>query len=150
MIDELLDKINSIIDQFVKSIDEDYSARFAADFMACLDEDVVEWALAVPENDGAAFYDNFIERFPHAAHYSFFLLCLLHEVGHLETEWNMIDDVIARNKSMRPADYYKLHNERIATDWAGEWLADNPRKAQTLDRELTAAINEFYAANLIE
>lgn len=145
-----MDAINAIINDFVKSINEDYSARPASDFMACLDEDVVEWSLVYPENDGRAFFLNFVERFPYALRYSFFLLCLLHEVGHLETENEMDDDTAARNKPMTSADYYDLHNEFIATEWAGEWLAANPEQAIDLDKRLRAAIKEFYAANLTE
>jgi len=37
----------------------------------------------------------------------------------------MVDDVVARRacKSEKDSErYYNLHNERIATDWAGEYL----------------------------
>lgn len=151
MLDKMIDAINDTINLFVKSIDPEYSACFAEDFMADLDTDTVEWALTYVESGGEAFYNHFVKRFPFAAQYSFFLLCLLHEVGHLETEWDMDDDTDFRNNAhVTTEDYFNLHNEYIATQWAGEWLEDNPEAAKALQAVLDEQLDYLYNALLTE
>lgn len=151
MIDRMIDALNKTITTFVKSFNEEYSARFAENFMADLDTDTVEWALSYVENGGEAFYNNFVMRYPFAKHYSFFLLCLLHEIGHLETEWDMDDDTDIRNNiHVSTDDYFNLHNEYIATEWAGEWLQENPSAADAIQAQLDEQLEYLFNALLTE
>jgi hypothetical protein len=73
----------------------------------------------------------------------------LHEVGHLETENEMEDDVdIRNNEIMTNEEYFNLFNERIATDWAGYWIEKNFQKAINLDDTFRNALNNLYAETL--
>ena len=144
----MFEKINETVKEFVKSIDEEYDCRMGLDFMACLDENVVVWSLLCTETSSKAFYDNFVSRFPKAKGLSFFTLSILHEVGHLETEWEMEDDVEIRNSKMTNEEYFNLFNEIIATDWAGSWIENNFQKAINLDDIFRNVLNNFYAETL--
>ena len=144
-----LEIINRAVVALVKYIDEEYDARMGVDFGACMDENVVEWSLLVPEGSGKEFYENFCTRFPVARGFDLFTLSILHEVGHLETEWEMIDDTKIRNrKGLTNAEYFNLFNERIATDWAGEWIENNIKLALDIDKIFKKMLKKFYEATL--
>lgn len=145
----MFEKINETVREFVKSIDEEYDCRMGLDFMACLDSDIVVWSILTLEKSGEAFYDNFVSRFPKAKGFSLFTLSVLHEVGHLETENEMEDDIdIRNNEIMTNEEYFNLFNERIATDWAGCWIEKNFQKAINLDDTFRNALNNLYAETL--
>ena len=116
----------------------------SGNFMACLTENVIEWTLIYKEQDGKAFYNNFIARCSAAKEFSFFFLSLLHEIGHFETEWEMKDDVKERNKHLSNEQYFNLFNEKIATDWAITWIEENIDTARSFDEKINNVLNEFY------
>lgn len=143
-----LKKINDTVASFVHSIDEEYECRMGQTFCAFIDEDVVEWSLVYKEEGGKAFYENFVERYPKAKGFSLFTLCILHEVGHLETQDEMRDDTKARNRIKSHKAYFNLFNERIATDWAGMWIDENYKAAVKLDDSFRSIISNFYKNTL--
>lgn len=143
-VQQWLDKINVELNAFVKTINEEYSCQYGTDFCAYLDNNIIEWTLLVTENSSEAFYANFVSRYPQVKGFSFFLLSLLHEVGHFETEWEMENDTEIRNSDLTDEQYFDLFNERIATDWAGEWILHNLLTAQKVDKQLTALLDDFY------
>lgn len=148
MLEMYLEKINALVREFVKSIDEDYDARMGKDFAAVLNKDIVEWSIIYVETGGCSFYENFVSRYPKAKALRLFTLSILHEVGHLETEWEMEDDLEERNTITDDEDYFNLFNEYIATEWAGEWVNDNLEKAIALDEKFYDAIHKMYDAVL--
>ena len=143
-LEKWFDKINLVIREVIKDFNEEYDCRMGADFTTYLDEDVIEWTLIYSEQAGDAFYKNFIERYPTAEEFSFFLLSILHEIGHLETEWEMVDDIKERNSKLTNEQYFNLFNERIATDWAGKWIENNYAAARCIDKKFSKILNEFY------
>lgn len=143
-------ELNEIIKKFVQTFDEDYSAEIGADFAADLDNNSVVWTLIYSEDGGKAFYSDFCNRYPPAKNYSFFLLSLLHEIGHLETEDEMIDDTDIRNTDLSNEEYFNLFNERLATDWAGEWIEENLTLAKQIDSKISFLLNNFYKVALAD
>lgn len=120
--------VTDLLTDFVRSFDEEYSVELGSDFEAVDDEKIV-YAIAMIDEEARNFAENFVARFPACAVFDIFTLSFMHELGHLETAWDMVDDVAQRNKLRKMTDkkkacalYYRLHNERIATDWAGEYL----------------------------
>lgn len=143
-LDKWIDTINSVVSDFCKSIDEEYESRMGCDFCAVLNENTIEWSLIYAEKAGQSFYENFVSRYPVAKELSFFTVSILHEIGHFETEWEMIDDTEIRNRELTNEQYYDLFNERIATDWAGEWIENNYSAARCIDKKFTEILNKFY------
>ena len=140
-----IEKINNAVREFVRSISEEYDCRMAKDFGACLAENVVEWSIIYIDTAGEAFYNNFVSRFPQAEGFNLFTLSILHEVGHFETEWEMEDETELRAvNEMSNDDYFNLFNERIATDWAGEWIENNFNEALALDNKFNKILKNFF------
>ena len=92
------------------------------------------------------FTDNFRSRFPVAKGFSNVTLALLHELGHFETcydcdeqypDWNRSEARKELHKKYKPTndlynanqEYFTWPDERLATEWAANWLTDaNNRK----------------------
>ena len=148
MLKDDLKLINDAVAAIVHLFDEEYDARMGADFGACLDENIIEWSVLAPEGCGKEFYEDFCHRFPVAWGFDLFTLSILHEVGHFETEWEMIDDTPQRNKKLTNQEYFALYNERIATDWAGEWIECNIDLALDIDNRIKKILKKFYENNL--
>lgn len=134
-----------ILDDFVKEFDEEYVVVMGSDFQADNIEETIYYAIAMMDEGAKSFRANFEKRFPVAKDFDIFTLSFLHELGHLETEWDMVDDTKERNKIKGEKDsekYYALHNERIATDWAGEYLNDHYFTAKALEEKVLTAIKK--------
>lgn len=114
--------LHSAINELLEQIDEEYSAIQGDIFEADTEEDAIYFTL---ENTKDAFYNDFINRFPMASAFEPFTLSVLHEIGHLETEDDIIDDTEERDAITTEEQYFKLYNEAIATDWAGFFIEDN-------------------------
>lgn len=133
--------ITAALTAFVRSFDEDYTCELGANFEALIDTDTIIYTIIMYDNSANSFRANFIERFPHCDDFTTFTLSFFHELGHLETSYDMIDDTgeriyINRLRNKRKAErrYYRLHNERIATDWAGEYLTAHHDEMKTWEK----------------
>ena len=83
------------------------------------------------------FADNFISRYPRCAVLSQIMLSLLHEIGHMVNKEAMTryDANVATS-----AEYFELPNEKIATDWAGNFASKNLQFCLDFDTKLNSAI----------
>lgn len=117
--------ITRALNAFVRSFDEEYSCVLAPAFEADMTNDIIFYSCFTTEANNVAFREDFIRRFPACADFDIFTLSFLHELGHLETEWDMIDDREQRQAIKDNESYFALYNEQIATDWAGEYLTAN-------------------------
>ena len=149
MISKEFSELTSALDAFVKeNFDEDYSVELGSDFFVDLDTDIIRYAVICPEADEKSFCADFINRFPACADISPLMLSLMHEVGHLEEEWQMEDDAKERELCTKAEDYYKLFNERIATDYAGEWITKHHDFVKECDKKFIT-IYEKILDNLL-
>lgn len=129
---------------FAHTFNEEYAVEFANQFCADVDSDTIYYSILYSERGGESFYNNFVRRFPACRGFSLFLLSFMHELGHLETEWDMDDDTEMRSKVTEDEDYYNLHNEFIATQWAGEWIETHLAAAREYDTKFTQILNAIY------
>ena len=144
-LERFIEKTDELVRGLVKSVDEDYDCEMGSDFCVYLDEDLIHWSLLYRDECGTAFYNNFIKRFPRAKGFGLFTLSLLHELGHLETEWDMEDDIAIDADALSNEDYFALHNEKIATDWAGEYLITHYDEVFAFDELIEAWLKAMYA-----
>jgi hypothetical protein len=145
MLDRFLEEINEVVNEIVKYFDEEYSAYLSDEFSADIVNDKVAYSLLVEPISNEEFRNDFVSRFVVADKYSDFLLSLLHEIGHLETVNDMIDDIEKRGKITDNEKYFNLFNERIATDWAGFWLEDNEVLAKRFDAQIEERLFNLYS-----
>ena len=131
MIEKDFEPVTAELAAFARTFDEEYSVQLGADFEA-VDDEMIVYAIAMSDEGATTFRADFIRRFPACADFDIFTLSFMHELGHLETAWDMVDDVKQREAIHAMTDkvkayrrYYALHNERIATDWAGDYLTEH-------------------------
>lgn len=103
-------------------------------------------------NDKTGFRKNFESRCPAARGFADVTLALLHELGHFSTEQDFEGTDYNRDAAMFTifllADseteanemYFQLPDERNATDWAIEWLAnaENRKTAKRFEKKFFA------------
>ena len=90
---------------------------------------------------------------------SVFTWSFLHEVGHCMT-WNHLNERTinhCRNikrkidrGSIKPTVYYTLADEKMATDWALNFVKKNHRLVQRFDVNILTEITNFYLENEVE
>ena len=136
--------IQNIIQNFVATIDEEYEVKCGTDFCVLPMENIIYWSFLVPE-EGRAFYNNFVSRFSFVKDFDIFTLSLLHEIGHLETMDEMIDDTLERNQKLSNEEYFNLWNEQIATDWAGYWIYKNFNEVKIFNTTICKLLQQYYA-----
>lgn len=141
-IDDMFQKVTDILQDFVSTLSEEYIVQMGTDFAADFDEECVYYSILMCDKAGRAFQKNFVERYPDCADFDLFMLSFMHEVGHLETEWDAENDTIVRNNIFNYDDYFNLHNEQIATDWAGEYLTENHDVMKMLEKKILAEIKK--------
>ena len=88
-----------------------------------------------------------------------FTWSFLHEVGHCMT-WNYLNKRTKhhcenikrkiRRKSIESTIYYKLADEKMATDWALNFVKKNHRLVQRFDVNVMTEITNFYLENEVE
>lgn len=144
--DKIFDSVTEVLTDFVRTFDEEYTVELSGDFMADNIEERIYYAPMSPAESGEAFRQNFVKRFPVCEVFSLFMLSFMHELGHLETEWDMVDDTDERNATKDNETYFALHNEKIATDWAGEYLTNHVAEMVKFDRELLEILGDIWAS----
>lgn len=137
--------------KFVKAIDEDYSVREDEDFEALLNEQVITITDTIRESD-FYFLQNIMRQAqnPTLPTLHPFTWSLLHELGHLETINDIIDDSEDRHRikcsplSVRDAfeEYSTLYNERIANQWAIDFVLDLPETILRVDELFVNILRE--------
>ena len=141
---ELIDIMNEI----VKSFNEDYSVVEGEEYSATLSTYVITYTPDVFLSD---FY--FIQEMYRRGGIEMPFLnpmtcSLLHEIGHLETEELMVDDTQLRNEYENSNDgaqesferYCELYNEQIATQWAIFYILDNKEQVKEWDKRLRLSL----------
>ena len=148
---KLFAPVTAMLNDFIQMFDEEYTVELAHKFCADNIQEVVYYTVVMPKDSVDEFTTDFIKRFPACSCFSEFMLSFMHELGHLETAWDMVDDVAQRNKLRKMTDkkkacalYYRLHNERIATDWAGEYLTAHKAEMQMLERQILTEIHKIW------
>lgn len=141
---KLFAPVTAMLNDFIQMFDEEYTVEFAHKFCADNIQEIVYYTVVLPKDSIDEFTTDFIKRFPACACFSEFMLSFMHELGHLETEWDMVDDTEERNAITDNATYFQLYNERIATDWAGEYLTDHKAEMQMLERQILTEIHKIW------
>jgi hypothetical protein len=105
----------------------------------------------------ADFSVNFYSRCPMAKGFANITLILLHELGHICTDGDLedwswldrveaLDDIGEKCKTRREKNfaYFKLPDEKAATDWAIEWLQnpENRKLAKAFEKKFFACLEK--------
>lgn len=141
-------KLNTELNYLLTFFDEEYTVKMGTDFEVDLDEKILYWSILYTEKSGDAFYKNFCKKFPFVKDFSLFTLAVFHEIGHIETEDEMEDDTDLRNTELSNEEYFNLHNEKIATEWAGNYINEHLMFTKYFDDKFTTILKNFYQSIL--
>lgn len=149
--EQWLDIINDEVNSFIQIFNEDYTAEIGSDFCCYPTTGEIEWSLLIVDSGGIAFFKNFCSRYPEVVDFNIFTLSLLHEIGHLETVLDMdFESTRKRASGLTNEQYFELHDEKIATDWAGNWIHNNYSLAKATDDYFSNLLSQFYADVITE
>ena len=157
-----VDSLENIVNDFLSEFG--VSAFLGEDFSYYFGEDKIEFAVAVGPS-----HEHFMAHFKELApeiECDPFLISLLHELGHHETLYEMDDDdadmstwakIELENKLGETDDpqkikylhdaYYNLPDEKLATDWAIDYIRQNTNKVAYFWAAVQAEILKFYYLN---
>lgn len=151
-----LETIDEIINRFTARFN--IKADLGEEFQAFCDDRIINYTLAIEEEDINYFIKDAETRYPDICA-DIFLWCLLHEIGHVMTNnmWSdeELDYFEAQKEEMfRYSDadlrnnwYHCLPDEFHATRWAGNYMRKHPKKIAEFWNELHLAIMRFYLNN---
>ena len=157
--DFISNKFEKAVNDIVQSFDPDYHTMLATDFMADVEELTVYFSVVIIEREDKIFMEDIYNRDNNLPVLSNLLWSLLHEVGHLETCDEMIDDEIERinisllsetQPDLASKKYHKLYNERIATDWAVDFVRNNIDQCLSWDNVLLTELPNFLKTYEVE
>jgi hypothetical protein len=154
-----INEINDIINEFLEPFE--LTAELGTDFDYCYFEDKIHYALAVGDVSSKLFLENAAARFPDIQA-DVFLWSLLHEVGHSETLDDLedgVEELCMETKEELDAHvedwsiesryqiYFNCPDEKAATDWAGNYMMENPEEIAAFWNTLQPALINFYKLN---
>lgn len=136
--------VTALLNDFAQMFDEEYTVELHHKFDADNIADVIGYTVVMPSDSVDEFTADFVRRFPACKCFHPFTLSFMHELGHLETEWDMVDDTEERNRITDNATYFRLHNERIATDWAGDYLTEHTAEMLIIERQVLTMLHKIW------
>jgi hypothetical protein len=150
------DKILELCDNFIidNFFDDFENVEISTDFECYPDTKEIFIGFVAPKNAVDGFIENLYTR-TKINDISDFTWSFLHEVGHCMT-WNYLNkrtqhhcEYVKRKIERGSIDYltyYTLADEKIATDWAGEYLTDHFSEMVEFDRELLEILGDIWAS----
>ena len=152
-----LSKITKLLNDFVKTIDEELSIEEDSDFAYYPLSNKITYSLVVSEKNNADFMRS-VEFFNPRVKCDIFLWSILHEIGHHETIDELSDTDLAdselikffvSNGCVSEELYYECPDERAATGWAVQYAESHAAILAKFWEELQKAIMRFYKLNHI-
>lgn len=152
-----LSKITKLLNDFVRTIDEELSIEEDSDFAYYPLSNKITYSLVVSEKSNADFMRS-VEFFKPRVKCDIFLWSILHEIGHHETIDELSDADLADSEiikffvsdgGMSEELYYECPDERAATGWAVQYAESHTAILAKFWEELQKAIMRFYKLNHI-
>ncbi len=164
-INEIDDILNDFLDNF------EATAHFGSDFCCWIDRNEIEYTVIMPVEETMFFMERFNELAPDI-HCDPFLASFFHELGHLCTD-HLVEDEDAlycrdisteigkelsegketltfEERRELNREYFDLPDEKMATEWAIEFMRNNTEVVSKLWEKLHYAIENFYLNNKVE
>lgn len=143
------------------------------DFEAIPSRNRIGINIAVNSDLNSTFLQDCEERFPEV-HTSLFIWLLMHEIGHCMTEefWTEYDSNYFLATKARAAEYFgyfldensseetyesvsywlndiyhAMPDEYLATNWAGAYMMNHPKKMAKFNDKFNKALKKFYEKN---
>lgn len=154
-----VERINNILNHFLE--DFDCSAEMSSDFCYWHSKNLINYTLAIPNNEDKWFQEFANTLMPELKCDSF-LLAFFHELGHHETIDDIDDDIYAYCEDIKDEinmedratrennfKYFNLPVEKIATEWGLTYMKTHEKEVADLWNTLQPALYDFYILNNI-
>ena len=154
-----IDKLLMLCDYFLEdNFDNFESVNLGTDFFCYPNTAEIYVAIVALENALDEFMTNLLTR-TDITDISDFTWSFLHEVGHCMT-WqylgkrtdhhcNYVKRKIRRG-SVDSQTYYRLPDEKMATDWAINYVTQNYKKVKAFDKNVLQILTEIFVENDID
>lgn len=149
-------KEKKIITDFVKKINPDYQVKFTNSPFECeIDDEIIYVGDKQFNYEGKMFMDWFEKEFPLCKDINWWIISLLHEIGHIETSTEELQEErdflyatlqMAFNcgdysvEEMNLA-YFQIPCEYEATWWGASWWLDHKQECQDLVNFLKLSVS---------
>lgn len=152
-----VDSLVTLCSDFVNEID-DFEVSLGLNFECYPTENEIFISVLACANSVQEFRENLLSR-TKIDDISEFTWSLLHEVGHCQTWHSMNERTINHCRyikrkinrgSLPTTTYYVLTDERIATDWAINFVEDNYKMVKAFDKMALQLLTEFFVENDID
>lgn len=150
------DEITNILNKFLEPFEA--TAFAGTDFSYFYIDSSIEYTFVISERMDRLFME-YAKSIGLKTKIDIFLLSFLHELGHHETLDEIDDDdeeysrLIKENLNSDNDDnckiYFALPDEKMATEWAINYINNNMDAIKNLWDQLQPAIMKFYAVNNI-
>lgn len=137
--------VRELSKEIVSTILDDYTVVIDSEFFADLDEQLIGIAPFKINKYEQSFMDYIHSTYSNAPQFPNFLYSILHEIGHVETENEMEEvdeDTLKHYRGLGVHEYYRLHDETIATEWAVNFMLENQVKCEEWDKRYQCIATE--------
>lgn len=150
-------KINAKLNRWLAANGfEDCEAKIYTEFM--YDNNTIYWSPLLVEKVTKMF-NKYINK-KGCGDIEPFTISFLHELGHHNTIFsfsncrynllNFIDKVVSKtNYRIANFCHFRLSHERVATEWAIDFIKNNPKQVKKLTSIFKKSLKEFYKKNKI-
>lgn len=159
--------IDKVLNEFLAEFD--CVAEMGEDFAYWYTDDVITYTLAVPKKGTDYFMKNWHNLAPEMT-IDPFLASIMHEVAHSTTLHLLTEEEEQYCQKIKAElyfhlelckkmgegieecyfQYFALPDEKIATDWAIDYIRNHTQQISDFWQKLHAAIMEFYKVNNVE
>lgn len=143
-------KVTKELNTFARDFCPSIKCKMGGDFAAEKGKHIY-YSIVLSQKETKWFCEDFVRRYPAAKGFDAFTLSFLHELGHIVTWDDMIDDADERMAlAEKDSDfannlaYFNLYNERLATDWAGHFLTDNVAAMRMWERTILRKLEKAW------
>lgn len=150
-------EIDNILNKFLVENDFDCYAELGEDFAYYDAKSLITYALIIPVDNDKWFFE-YATSLGLKYDCGNFILSFFHEIGHSETLhlledeeeeeiWKVKNNLTFEEfeKSKEKANiYFDLPDEKLATQWAVDYINENVGKVRELSNKLEIAVNGFY------
>lgn len=153
-----IDKLLNLCTDFINEIDDFADVQLNPEFFCYPTTNEIFISVVATQNSIQEFMETLLER-TDIRDISEFTWSLLHEVGHCET-WGIMNKRTfhhcrnvkrkIRQKKIPTVNYYYLTDERIATNWAINFVENNHDFVKEFDKKVLKILAKFIIDNDIE
>lgn len=144
MTNDSQERIYDILNRIAKTFDDEYEVDEGEEFSATFSTKLITYTLDVFTADFYFIQDMYRRGGTNMPLLSNILCSFLHEIGHLETEDLIVNDIKQRNEYSGDnysvlesfESYCELYNERIATQWAIDYILSNRTVVCEWDKQI--------------